>query len=200
MAITVSRSRSAALSAPTTGPARRQIVDPLLVSPDGAAYHRSFQSTETQRAQGRGFTMDMDRDISRRHMLALSAAAGGLAFDGGISRAFAQAGAAHRAARARARQDHRDQRADQGTGHRFRRALGPAEGPLWWKEGGFLLFSDIHNNRRMKYMPGQGVDRGSQEPTQSRQRAHPRPAGPAALRASTTPGGSRGRSSTAASP
>ena len=33
--------------------------------------------------------MDMDRDISRRHMLALSAAAGGLAFDGGIRRAFA---------------------------------------------------------------------------------------------------------------
>ena len=35
--------------------------------------------------------MDMDRDISRRHMLALSAAAGGLAFGGGMSRAFAQA-------------------------------------------------------------------------------------------------------------
>ena len=31
---------------------------------------------------------------------------------------------------------------------------GPAEGPLWWKEGGYLLFSDIHNNRRMKYVPG----------------------------------------------
>src|SRR5438309_1379227 len=35
--------------------------------------------------------------------------------------------------------------------------LGPAEGPLWWKEGGYLLFSDIHNNRRMKYTPGKGV-------------------------------------------
>src|SRR4029077_21080890 len=35
--------------------------------------------------------------------------------------------------------------------------LGPAEGPLWWKEGGYLLFSDIHNNRRMKYTPGRGV-------------------------------------------
>lgn len=34
---------------------------------------------------------------------------------------------------------------------------GPAEGPVWWKEGGYLLFSDIHNNRRMKYVPGQGV-------------------------------------------
>ena len=33
---------------------------------------------------------------------------------------------------------------------------GPAEGPLWWKEGGYLLFSDIHNNRRMKWAPGSG--------------------------------------------
>jgi gluconolactonase len=34
---------------------------------------------------------------------------------------------------------------------------GPAEGPLWWKEGGYLLFSDINGNRRMKYTPGQGT-------------------------------------------
>ena len=41
---------------------------------------------------------------------------------------------------------------------------GPAEGPVWWQEGGYLLFSDIHNNRRMKYVPGQGVS-VDQEPT-----------------------------------
>ena len=34
---------------------------------------------------------------------------------------------------------------------------GPAEGPLWWNEGGYLVFSDIHNNKRMKYEPGKGV-------------------------------------------
>ena len=34
---------------------------------------------------------------------------------------------------------------------------GPAEGPVWWKEGGYLLFSDINGNRRMKYTPGQGM-------------------------------------------
>jgi gluconolactonase len=39
----------------------------------------------------------------------------------------------------------------------FGGALGPAEGPVWWKEGGYLLFNDIHNSRRMKYMPGKGV-------------------------------------------
>src|SRR5215475_5359233 len=41
---------------------------------------------------------------------------------------------------------------------------GPAEGPVWWQEGGYLLFSDIHHNRRMKYTPGQGVAL-VQEPT-----------------------------------
>jgi gluconolactonase len=46
----------------------------------------------------------------------------------------------------------------------FGGALGPAEGPVWWKEGGYLLFSDIHNNRRLKYVPGQGVT-VFQEPT-----------------------------------
>ena len=34
---------------------------------------------------------------------------------------------------------------------------GPAEGPLWWKEGGYLLFSDIHNDRVMKWSPEGGT-------------------------------------------
>ena len=34
---------------------------------------------------------------------------------------------------------------------------GPTEGPVWFKEGGYLLFSDIFHDRRMKYTPGQGV-------------------------------------------
>jgi gluconolactonase len=42
--------------------------------------------------------------------------------------------------------------------------LGPAEGPVWWKEGGYLLFSDIHSSRRMKYTPGQGLS-VAKEPT-----------------------------------
>jgi gluconolactonase len=41
---------------------------------------------------------------------------------------------------------------------------GPAEGPVWWHEGGYLVFSDIHNNRRMKYHPAEGVSL-LQEPT-----------------------------------
>ena len=46
----------------------------------------------------------------------------------------------------------------------FGGASGPAEGPLWWKEGRYLLFSDIHNDKRMKYEPGKGVS-VFQEPT-----------------------------------
>ena len=34
---------------------------------------------------------------------------------------------------------------------------GPAEGPLWWHEDGYLLFSDIQNNCRMKWSPEGGM-------------------------------------------
>jgi len=46
----------------------------------------------------------------------------------------------------------------------FGGARGPAEGPLWWHEVDYLLFSDIHNDKRMKYVPGVGVS-VFQEPT-----------------------------------
>jgi len=34
---------------------------------------------------------------------------------------------------------------------------GPTEGPVWWREGGYLLFSDIHGSRRMKWEPASGI-------------------------------------------
>ena len=30
---------------------------------------------------------------------------------------------------------------------------GPAEGPVWIREGGYLLFSDINNDRRIRWDP-----------------------------------------------
>ena len=42
---------------------------------------------------------------------------------------------------------------------------GPAEGPVWWADGGYLLFSDIHNNRRIKFDPSSGVASVDKEPT-----------------------------------
>jgi gluconolactonase len=90
-------------------------------------------------------------------LLATATAAGGLAMAGGIRAAVAQGGM---------RIEPFDPALDRiistsapitvlaaGYGGE----LGPAEGPLWWKEGGYLLFSDIHNNRRIKYTPGQGA-------------------------------------------
>jgi gluconolactonase len=47
----------------------------------------------------------------------------------------------------------------------FGGAQGPAEGPLWWTEGGYLLFSDIHNNRRMKHEPSKAGASLFLEPT-----------------------------------
>ena len=32
--------------------------------------------------------------------------------------------------------------------------IGPAEGPVWWSEGHYLLFNDINTARRMKHTPG----------------------------------------------
>lgn len=49
-------------------------------------------------------------------------------------------------------------------GRGFGGPAGPAEGPLWWEEGGYLLFSDIGNNRRMKWSAEEGVGL-FQEPT-----------------------------------
>jgi gluconolactonase len=101
--------------------------------------------------------MRLQSDVSRRHMLAISAAAGSLAIGSGFRGASAQAGK---------RIEQLDPSLDKiiDTSQPVRElasglggALGPAEGPVWWKEGGYLLFSDIHNNRRMKYTPGQGV-------------------------------------------
>jgi gluconolactonase len=101
--------------------------------------------------------MQTRNSISRRNVLKLVGAAGGLALAGGLRGAWAQA-------------NRRIERLDPGLdrilsasqpiqelGSGYGGDLGPAEGPLWWKEGGYLLFSDIHNDRRMKYTPGQGA-------------------------------------------
>jgi gluconolactonase len=107
--------------------------------------------------------MDREQGISRRQALAVSAAAGCVALSGGVRSASAQAQAQ---AQAEKRIEQLAPELDKiiavnepikelATG--FGGPLGPAEGPLWWKEGGYLLFTDIHNNRRMKFTPGQGV-------------------------------------------
>src|SRR5262245_19971984 len=93
--------------------------------------------------------------LSRRHLLQTAGAAGGLALAG---RAFAQA-QARKIEQLAPELDKIIATSEpiQELASGFGGDLGPAEGPVWWKEGGYLLFSDIHNNRRMKYTPGKGV-------------------------------------------
>lgn len=42
-------------------------------------------------------------------------------------------------------------------GKGFGGSNGPAEGPVWWNEEGCLLFSDIHNDRIVRWAPHDGV-------------------------------------------
>ena len=101
--------------------------------------------------------MSILHSVSRRQMLAMSAATGSLALGGGILGGLAQAGK---------RIERLDPSLDAiiDTSQPIRELasglggeLGPAEGPVWWKEGGYLLFSDINASKRLKYTPGQGV-------------------------------------------
>ena len=114
--------------------------------------------------------MRISDDISRRRMLEL-AAAGGIALTGGTRGAWAQArGRVIRPQEATAPMlpgpYPRIERMDPGldaviTGEPVQilaANLGPGnEGPMWFKEGGYLLFCEGGQGHRMKYKPGEGV-------------------------------------------
>src|ERR1700730_9539780 len=103
---------------------------------------------------GRGVTMSAQNGMSRRHALRMAVAIGGLVMSGG-SRAEASKRIEQLAPELEKIISPSEPIQELADG--FGGPLGPAEGPVWWKEGGYLLFSDIHNNRRMKYEPGKGV-------------------------------------------
>ena len=106
--------------------------------------------------------------LSRRYVLGVTAAVGGLAMSGGIARGQSTA----RVEKLAPELDRIISTSEpvQHLADGFGGPLGPAEGPVWWKEGRYMLFSDIHNNRRMKYEAGAGVtvfprtDQPSQRP------------------------------------
>jgi gluconolactonase len=100
--------------------------------------------------------MRVDHCISRRQMLEL-ASVGGLAAAAGIRDAWAQLPRRIEQMAPELEQIISTSEPIRELASGFGGELGPAEGPVWWKEGGYLLFSDIHNNRRMKYTPGKGV-------------------------------------------
>jgi gluconolactonase len=100
--------------------------------------------------------MKTRNEVSRRHVLGMAGAFGGLAMTGAR---FAGAQTPKRIEQFAPELDKIISTSEpiKELASGFGGDLGPAEGPVWWKEGGFLLFSDIHNNRRMKYTPGKGV-------------------------------------------
>jgi gluconolactonase len=101
--------------------------------------------------------MQPGHGISRRRMLEMVGAAGGLVLVGGARGAWAQS--AKRIERLApeldAIIDTSQTIRELATG--FGGDIGPAEGPVWIAESRYLLFNDIHTSRRLKYTPGQGV-------------------------------------------
>ncbi len=99
----------------------------------------------------------MRNGVSRRDVLSMAGAGGGLLAAGGFRGAWAQAGM-------RIEQLARELGSIVATSEEILKLadgyggdIGPAEGPLWIAEGRYLLFNDIQTARRMKFTPGQGV-------------------------------------------
>ena len=101
--------------------------------------------------------MQAGHGISRRRVLEMAGAAGGLALAGGASGTWAQG-----AKRIERLAPELDGIIDTSQSIRELATglggdIGPAEGPVWIAEGRYLLFNDIQTSRRMRYTPGQGV-------------------------------------------
>src|ERR671924_860738 len=108
--------------------------------------------------------MRTQNGISRRQVLGMAVAVGRLAGAGGLRSVAAQAAKQIEQLAPELEKIISPSESIQELAEGFGGPQGPAEGPLWWQEGHYLLFSDIHNNRRMKYVPGAGVSL-FQEPT-----------------------------------
>ena len=141
--------------------------------------------------------MRVQNSLSRRDVLGMAMVVGSLALSGGVRSVKAQA--AKRIEQLAPELDKIIASSEpiQELAEGFGGPLGPAEGPVWWQEGGYLLFSDIHNNRRMKYVPGQGVS-VDHEPT-NRANGLTAISRAGSLPASMTPAGSPAMNLTAAS-
>ena len=108
--------------------------------------------------------MRAQNSLSRRDVLGIAMAVGSVALSGGVRSVRAQAAKRIESLTPELDKLIAPSEPIQEVAEGFGGPLGPAEGPVWWQDGGYLLFSDIHNNRRMKYVPGQGVS-VDQEPT-----------------------------------
>jgi gluconolactonase len=102
--------------------------------------------------------MAIQKNISRRQSLALlSAATGGLTIDGTLRGILAQSITRIEQFAPELEKIISTTEPIRELASGFGNELGNTEGPVWWQEGGYLLFSDIGNNRRIKYVPGVGT-------------------------------------------
>ena len=95
--------------------------------------------------------------LSRRDMMKLTGAAGGLASTGGTASVFAQAPQKIESMAPELASIIATSEPIRELAKGFGGEIGPAEGPVWISEGHYLLFNDIQTARRMKYTPGQGA-------------------------------------------
>jgi gluconolactonase len=97
----------------------------------------------------------MGKGLSRRDMLSVAGAAGGLAVAGRFGGALAQGGMKIEQMDAALGNIIATSEPIRQLANGYGGDIGPAEGPLWIAEGKYLLFNDINTARRMKYTPGQ---------------------------------------------
>ena len=101
--------------------------------------------------------MRTSTELSRRDMMRLAGAAGGVAIAGGASSAFGQGAKKIESMAPELANIIATSEPIRELATGFGGDIGPAEGPVWVSEGHFLYFSDIQRARRMKYTPGQGA-------------------------------------------
>jgi len=101
--------------------------------------------------------MRASKFFSRRDMLGMAGAVGGLAVTGGLSEVWAQPARKIESMAPELERIIGTSEPIRELASGFGGDIGPAEGPLWWADGRYLLFNDIHTARRMKYTPGQGA-------------------------------------------
>ena len=101
----------------------------------------------------------MRKELSRRDMLSMAGATGGLALVGGRAAWAAAQGSGQRIEQMDAALGNiiATNEPIRQLANGYGGDIGPAEGPVWISEGRYLLFNDIQTARRMKYTPGQGA-------------------------------------------
>ena len=107
--------------------------------------------------------MGASNGLSRRDMIRLVGAVGGLAMTGGTMRLLAQEARRIESMAPELTNIIATNEPIRELAGGYGGDLGPAEGPLWMAEGRYLLFNDINAARRIKYVPGQGVSVAMEE-------------------------------------